>query len=135
MDIDLLIVPETDQTLRAIPKLKEELQVNVEFANPSHFIPETANWRESSPFIQKEGNLSIFHYDFYAQALSKIERNHHQDAKDVEEMFSRGLVNTEKLLKVFDEMKPNLFRYPAIDPESFEKAVIAVVEKHRKQPK
>jgi hypothetical protein len=37
IDVDLEIRPESDQILRAIPKLKEDLEINVELASPGHF--------------------------------------------------------------------------------------------------
>ncbi len=40
IDADILIVPELDALYRALPRLKEELQLNVEIASPAHFIPE-----------------------------------------------------------------------------------------------
>lgn len=61
--------------------------------------------------------------DFYAQALAKIERGHAQDLKDVSEMFTRGLVNREALWGFFESIRPQLVRYPAIDPEEFERKV------------
>jgi hypothetical protein len=39
IDVDLVMRPEDDTLLRAIPGLKEELQVNVELASPLDFIP------------------------------------------------------------------------------------------------
>src|SRR2546421_7881986 len=79
IDIDLKIVPDSDEVLRNLPELKERLQINVELASPDDFIPELPGWRERSPFIQREGTLEFFHYDFYAQALAKIERGHSAD--------------------------------------------------------
>src|SRR5574341_293239 len=40
IDADILFVPELDSLYRALPRLKEELQLNVEIASPAHFIPE-----------------------------------------------------------------------------------------------
>lgn len=62
IDVDLKFVPESDRLLRAIPHLKEKLQVNVELASPSDFIPQLPGWEERSRFIGKEGKLSFFHY-------------------------------------------------------------------------
>ena len=76
LDIDLKIIPDSDAILRTLPALKERLQVNIELTSPDHFIPELPGWEERSRFIQQEGNVSFFHYDFYAQALAKIERGH-----------------------------------------------------------
>ena len=44
-DVDLKIVPENDSILRAIPRLKEELEVNAELASPDDFIPELPGWQ------------------------------------------------------------------------------------------
>ena len=71
---DLLVVPDTDPMLRAIQKLKLSLRMNVELASPAHFLPELPGWQDRSPFIAREGKVDFFHYDFYAQALSKILR-------------------------------------------------------------
>jgi hypothetical protein len=123
IDVDLKLVPESDRLLRAIPNLKEELRINVELAAPSDFIPEIPGWQERSRFIEKEGNLSFFHYDFYSQALAKIERGHVQDLEDVAEMIRRDLVEPGRGRALFEAIEPDLYRYPALDPPSFRRAV------------
>src|SRR5262245_26838591 len=100
LDADIEIVPESDALLRAIPRLKDEMRLNVELASPSHFIPELPGWRERSPFIRREGRVSFHHYDFYAQALAKIERGHAQDRRDVSEMLRSGLVVPARLREI-----------------------------------
>ncbi len=40
LDIDLLIEPEAEEILRAIPALKERLNLNIELASPLDFLPE-----------------------------------------------------------------------------------------------
>ena len=89
IDIDLKFDPELDSLYRAIPKLKEQLNINVELAAPSDFIPPLPGWEERSVFIGLEGKVSFHNYDPYSQALSKIERGHKQDISDVETMFER----------------------------------------------
>jgi hypothetical protein len=122
-DVDLKIVPENDAILRAIPRLKEELEINVELASPDDFIPELPDWQERSPFIERKGGLSFHHYDLYAQALAKIERDHPTDRQDVKEMVARGLIEPAELRRLFLAIEPRLYRYPAIDPKSFRRAV------------
>ena len=123
VDVDVEIRPESDEILRAIPRLKEELEINVELASPGHFIPELPEWEARSPFISREGAVSFHHYDFYAQALSKIERGHARDLVDVREMHARKLIDTGLLLKFFEAIEPELFRYPAITPRIFRSEV------------
>ena len=87
------------------------------------FIPPLPGWEARSPFIRREGRVSFYHYDFYAQALAKIERGHARDRADVEMLLARGLVKREALLAQFDAIAPELYRYPAIDATSFRKRV------------
>lgn len=123
IDIDLKMDPEQDAVLRAIATLKDTLSVNVELAAPDDFIPVPDGWAERSPFVAAEGPLSFHHFDFYSQALAKIERGHAQDLEDVRVMLDRGLVDRDRLRELFQTIKPRLYRYPAIDPTSFERAV------------
>ena len=123
IDADIALVPESDRLLRALPRLKESLRMNVELASPAHFIPELPGWAERSPFIAREGRVSFHHYDLYSQALSKIERGHAQDRQDVAEMLQRGLVEPVRMRELFAAIEPKLYRYPAIDPASFRRAV------------
>ena len=123
IDVDIKIVPDVDRVFRAIPEIKERLQINVELASPDDFIPVREDWQDRSPFITREGRLAFHHFDLYAQALAKIERGHAQDAVDVREMFERGLIETAKLLEYFSSIEPRLYRYPAIDAKSFRLAL------------
>jgi len=126
IDIDIRFFPELDELFRALPKLKEELQVNVELASPPEFIPELAGWQDRSVFITRIGKISFYHYDPYSQALAKIERGHSQDRADVERLIESGLVERAKLLAYFEGIEPELHRYPAIDPKSFRRSVETV---------
>jgi hypothetical protein len=47
---------------------------------------------------------------------------------DISEMIARGLVQPQRLLQFFDEIEPRLYRYPAIDPRSFRRAVEETVK-------
>lgn len=105
--------------LRAIPSLKESLRINVELAAPDDFIPPLPEWEDRSRFIAREGRLSFHHYDFYAQALAKIERDHDMDRSDVRAMIDSGLVEPAKLRALFEAIEPELYRYPAIAPARF----------------
>jgi hypothetical protein len=121
LDVDMKMVPESDEAFRAIPRLKEELRLNVELASPEQFIPPLPGWEPRSPFICREGRVDWHHYDPYSQALSKIERDHDRDRADVAEMLRRGLVEPAELRRLFGTIRPDLIRYPAIDSASFEK--------------
>jgi hypothetical protein len=82
IDIDLKLVPEANEILRALPDLKERLQVNVELASPDDFIPPLPGWEDRS-----------------------------------------------RLLEYFSRIEDQLYKYPALDAESFRKAVEEVVKR------
>ena len=123
VDIDVRFCPELDELFRALPELKEKLRMNIELASPSDFIPPLPGWQERSRFIAREGKVSFYHYDPYSQALSKLERGHEKDLVDVQAMLQRGMIEPERLLELFEAIKPELYRYPAIDPPNFETVV------------
>jgi hypothetical protein len=123
IDVDLRLEPDADVLLRQLPALKEELGVNIELASPPDFIPELPGWRERSPFVFREGRIDIHHFDFYSQALSKIERGFDQDLADVASMLASGVVETARLRELYDAIEPELYRYPAIDPLAFRNKV------------
>ncbi len=123
IDVDIKVIPDQDELLREIPRLKERLNLNVELAAPSDFIPVPDGWEERSPFIRREGTISFHHFDPVAQALSKAERGHAQDLLDVKEMIAGGLVDPADALAQFDVIEPELYRFPAIDPPSFRRSV------------
>jgi hypothetical protein len=126
IDVDLKIVPDDDALMRAIPDLKERLSMNIELAAPDDFIPVGEGWDARSPFVAQEGPLAFHHFDLVAQALAKIERGHRQDVDDVRTMQARGLVTAAALRAAFDEIQPRLYRYPAVDPGAFRRAVEAL---------
>ncbi len=123
IDIDLALEADAEHLLRLMPALKTELELNVELASPSDFIPELPGWRDRSRFIQRDGLVDFFHYDFYAQALSKVERGHAQDQGDVRAMLDRDLIDGGTAVELFDRIEPELYRYPAIDPKTFRREV------------
>jgi len=126
IDIDLVMRPESDAMLRAIPVLKERLSLNVELASPDQFIPVPQGWEGRSPVIKRIGLVTVRHYDFCAQALAKIERGHERDLADVEAMAARGLIHGAAVREMYARMEPDLYRFPSIDPPSFRRAVDAV---------
>jgi|SRR5215213_5419715 len=132
IDIDLKMVPEVDEILRTLPALKERLEVNIELASPDDFIPALPGWEERSRYIKREGNVEFFHYDFYAQALAKIERGLSNDMLDVRKMIEYGLVEPSRLLHLFSRIEDQLYKYPAVGEKSFRSEVEQVVNETHK---
>ena len=127
IDVDLALGPGADAVLRELPSIKEALDINVELASPADFIPVRPGWQDRSPFVAQEGQVTFRHFDLYAQALAKIERGHETDRVDVTELLARGLIERRRLREYFAAIEPDLYRFPAIDPASFRRAVEDVV--------
>jgi hypothetical protein len=127
IDVDIRVEPDTDALFRAIPRIKEDLHLNVKLASPADFIPVRPDWQDRSPFVAQHGRATFYHFDLYAQALAKVERSHRQDLEDVREMLTRGLIQPEGVWEYFAVIQPLLFRYPAIDEPSFKRSVERIV--------
>ncbi len=127
LDVDLKADPEPQGFFEALPALKDAIDINIELAAPDDFIPQLPGWRERSTHIATHGPLSFYHYDFYSQALAKIERFHARDQGDVQQMLSTELVQRERLLELFQAIEPGLIRFPAIDAAGLRQRVNTIV--------
>lgn len=123
VDIDVRFEPDSDEALSRIGELKEELAVNVELASPLDFLPALPGWEERSRFRFREGNLEVFDFDPYSQALSKLQRGFELDREDVDSMVRSGQVEPPRLRRLFEEIESELFRFPAVDRASLRAAV------------
>jgi len=132
VDIDLRLEPDRDELLRAIAGAKDRLQINVELASPPDFVPELPGWRERSPFVLREGSITVRHFDPYSQALAKISRDFELDRADVDSLFEAGMVDPDRLEELFRGVEPLLFRYPAIDAEALRSRVERTLARARR---
>jgi hypothetical protein len=123
IDVDLKADPEPEGFFEAIAILKDRLDINIELASPDMFIPVLPGWEKRSLFINRFGRIDYYHYDFYSQALAKIERSHVRDLLDVESMFRYALIEKQKLWDCFLEIEGLLIRYPSIEPQAYRKRV------------
>jgi hypothetical protein len=122
-DVDVRAEPDSDELLRALSALKEELDINIETASPLDFLPALDGWRDRSPHVTRAGSIEVRHMDFRLQALAKLERGSEQDLADVGHMLDRGLIDRPGLVAAFADMRPGLFRFPAVDEPAFARRV------------
>ena len=117
VDIDIRLDPEPPGIFQAIAKLKRELNINIELASPQDFLPPLPGWRDRSVFIGKQGQISFYHYDFTAQALSKLSRGYDRDINDVQAMYEQKLFSLKELQDCFEAIAPELIRFPSLDSD------------------
>lgn len=120
IDVDIKFEPDSIQMYKAIQQLKEQLNMNIELASPDNFIPPLPAWKERSIFITQIGKVNFFHYDLYAQIISKVQRGWKQDLTDAEG-FWKKTGDHQLMMELFGKIKKDFIKYPAVNEIELEK--------------
>ena len=107
LDIDLAyeVAPTDDaEFARAVRDLKEDLSINVEFAEPGHFLPMPAGRESRRAYFGRFQEIDVFLDDPYAIALSKLDRGHDKDLDDVRLLAGAGLIDYDLLVAMAREI-------------------------------
>jgi len=111
--IDADLFSDEESVFRDIQAIKERLNVNVEFARPEQFVPALRGSVDRHLFIETVGRVSYYHYDPYAQVLSKIVRGFERDLDDARQFVASGMVDTAKLRTLVEDIEESAYaRYP-----------------------
>jgi hypothetical protein len=123
--IDVDLHADRDGVFRDIQVIKERLGLNIEYARPEHFVPPLAGSERRHVFIDRVGDVEFFHYDPYAQLLSKIVRGFRQDLIDARHFLLSGMVDPGTFRKLVHEIPAGEYaKYPSLSHD----AVIATVD-------
>lgn len=122
--VDADLYAEREEVFRDIQGIKERLQLNIEFARPEHFVPPLPGTSDRHLFIERVGDVEFFHYDPYAQLLSKLVRGFRKDLLDAERFVESGMVDPEKFRALVGKIPRSEYaNYPTLSPESVRAAV------------
>lgn len=122
--IDADLYAEREEVFRDIQGIKERLRLNIEFARPEHFVPPLPGTFDRHVFIDRVGAVEFFHYDPYAQLLSKVVRGFRKDLLDAERFVESGMVDPDRFRLLVEEIpEAEYARYPALSPESVLEAI------------
>lgn len=111
VDISYDVAPANhDAWIRALRELKEKLSINIEEAQPAHFIPVPPGAESRAEFIGRYGSVDVFLLDPYSVALSKLERGHGRDMADARAMLSAAVIDPGELRRHFDAILPEYER-------------------------
>ncbi len=122
IDVDLYSSDEI--VFRDIQEIKERLDINIEFARPEDFVPPLKGSAGRHVFIDKIGAISFYHYDPYAQLLSKVVRGFQRDLEDAHEFVRSGLVDLAKFRILVRAIPDSAYaRYPSLSRSGVENAV------------
>jgi hypothetical protein len=117
IDVDL----HTDEhsIFREIQSIKERLRLNIELVRPENFVPPLAGTNERHVFIETIGPVSWFHYDPYAQLLSKLVRGFSKDLEDARNLVRSGMVELSRFRQLVREIPSEAWTsYPSLSPSA-----------------
>ncbi len=109
LDIDLTFEVANEHHslfIQVVRDLKERFSLNIEEVSPANFIPLPAGYMERSQFIDRYGQLDVFHFDLYSIALSKIARGTEEDFADILALLRSERLNLVQLTAYFNEIFP-----------------------------
>jgi hypothetical protein len=89
-----------DEWVRAIRELKDRLRINVEEADPGHFVPLPPGAASRAEFIGRYGAIDVFLFDPYSIALSKLSRGHARDFADVRALLDSAVLAPQRLAEL-----------------------------------
>lgn len=106
---------------QTINRLKQQLNINVEFASPGDFIPLPHNWQSLSRYAGRYGSIDVFYFDFYSIALSKIDRGNTRDLQDVALLLQQQVITLPELDRAAQEVAAQMGKgnYKRLDPDAF----------------
>ena len=122
--IDVVLYSDQDVVFRNIQEIKERLNINIEFARPEDFVPPLKGTTNRHVFIDTVGAITFYHYDPYAQLLSKVVRGFQRDLDDAREFISSGIVDPRKLRSLVAAIPDSAYaRYPSVSRGGIENAI------------
>lgn len=122
--IDADLYSEHEEIFHDIQRIKERLQLNIEFVRPENFVPALAGSDSRHVFIETIERVSFLHYDPYAQLLSKVVRGFRRDMLDSESFLASGMVDGERFRSLVHEIPQAAYaRYPALSQAAVIEAV------------
>ena len=122
--IDVDLCSDRVDVFRDIQGIKERLNLNIDFARPEDFVPPLEHTDQRHVFIGKIDSVSFYHYDPYAQILSKIVRGFQRDLDDARKFVSSGMVDPARLMTLVKAIPdPAYARYPSLSRTGVERAV------------
>ena len=118
-DIDVDVA--SGDMYQTIGQIKQQLNINVEFASPGDFIPLPQQWQQLSRFVGRYGKIDVFYFDFYSIALSKIERGNARDLQDVALLLQQHVINLVELDSATQEVAAQMGKgaYKRLDSQAF----------------
>ena len=122
--IDADLFSDHDDVFRDIQGIKERLNLNVEFARPEDFVPPLRGSPDRHLLIDTVGSITFYHYDPYAQLLSKVVRGFQRDLDDAREFMRSGWVDPKVFRSLVAAIPESSYaKYPNLSRTAVVRAV------------
>jgi len=122
--IDADLYSDTEAIFHDIQAIKERLQLNIEFARPEDFVPALAGSESRHVFIKTVGKVSFYHYDPYAQLLSKVVRGFNRDMLDASSFVTSGMVAPKRFRSLVNGIPDSAYaKYPSLSRRAVLEAI------------
>jgi len=117
VDIDYTVSSQENgkSLVAAIDLLANEMQLELEFVPIEEFIPLPADNELHHQLLGQFGKVSVYVYDPYAIALSKLARGFESDLQDVLFLLRQKIVTLDELTRYVDGALPHAWDFE-IDP-------------------
>ena len=122
--IDVDLCSDQEIVFRNIQEIKERLNINIEYARPEDFVPPLKGTTDRHVFIDTIGKITFYHYDPYAQLLSKVVRGFQRDLDDARKFIDSGMVDPNKFRSLVAAIPESMYaRYPTLSRSGIDNAV------------
>ena len=122
--VDADLYSDTEAVFRDIQGVKERLDLNIEFARPEDFVPALKGTEDRHVFIETIDHVSFYHYDPYAQLLTKVVRGFNRDLEDAQALVRSGMVDGKRFRDLVTAIPAAAYaRYPALSRDAVLSAV------------
>lgn len=122
--IDADLHADDPAVFRDVQGIKERLDLNIEFARPEHFVPWLEGSADRHVFVDCIGRVEFYHYDPYAQLLSKIARGFRKDMLDAGQFVKSRMVDPGAFVELVEKIPDSTYaRYPNLSRVAVEDAV------------
>jgi hypothetical protein len=122
--IDVDLCADQEVVFRNIQEIKERLNINIEFARPEDFVPPLKRTADRHVFIDTIGVITFYHYDPYAQLLSKVVRGFQRDLEDARKFIEAGMVDPQQFRSLVAVIPDSAYaKYPSLSKGGIENAV------------
>ena len=126
--IDVGLFSDQQDVFQNIQAIKERLNMNIEFAGPDDFVPPLPGSPDRHVFVDTLGPITFYHYDPYAQLLSKVVRGFQRDLEDARDFVRTGMVDRERFRDLVSAIPDSAYaRYPSLSRSGVDRAVAMFV--------